>query len=257
MLVAIDVGNTQTVMGLFDGERLIDSWRLSTVRDRTADEYKLFFAGLMHQDGHRLEDVDGVALSAVVPAAKAAMIEVAGDLVDGHLVVVGPGVRTGMPINIDNPREVGADRVVNSVAAAHRYGTPVLAVDFGTSTNMDAVDASGAYVGGAIAPGLEVSLNALISATAALRRVDLEAPGTAIGKNTVEAIQSGLVYGHAGLVDGLVGRLLAELGGDATVVATGGLASTIVPHCRTVEIVDANLTLDGLRLIYEMNAGHV
>lgn len=257
MLVAIDVGNTQTVMGLFDGERLIDSWRLSTVRDRTADEYKLFFAGLMRQDGHRLEAVDGVALSAVVPAAKAAMIEVAEDLVDGHLVVVGPGVRTGMPINIDNPREVGADRVVNSVAAAHRYGTPVLSVDFGTSTNMDAVDASGAYVGGAIAPGLEVSLNALISATAALRRVDLEPPESAIGKNTVEAIQSGLVYGHAGLVDGLVERLLAELGDGAAVVATGGLASTIVPHCRTVEIVDANLTLDGLRLIYEMNAGHV
>lgn len=253
MLIAIDVGNTQTVMGLYDGDRLVDSWRLSTVRDRTADEYRLFLAGLLRQDGYRLEDVDGVALSAVVPEAKAAMIRVAEDMIDGDLVVVGPGVRTGMPINIDNPREVGADRVVNSVAAAARYGVPVVSVDFGTSTNMDVVDATGAYVGGAIAPGLEVSETALITATAALRRVEMIAPRAPIGRNTVEAMQSGLLYGHAGLVDGLVTRLVAEVGGDPTVVATGGLASTIVPHCRTVSIVDANLTLDGLRMIYEMN----
>jgi len=253
MLIAIDVGNTQTVMGLFDGEDLVDSWRLSTVRERTADEYRLFFAGLLRQDGYRLEDVDGVALSSVVPVAKAAMIEVAEEMIEGHLVVVGPGVRTGMPINIDNPREVGADRVVNAVAAAHSYGTPVVAVDFGTSTNMDVVDASGAYVGGAIAPGPEVSQDALIRATAALRRVDTTAPRAAIGRNTVEAIQSGLVYGHAGLVDGIVERLVAEVGGEPAVVATGGLAATIVPHCRSVSIVDATLTLDGLRLIYDMN----
>jgi type III pantothenate kinase len=256
MLIAIDVGNTQTVMGLYDGHELVDSWRLSTVRDRTADEYRLFFAGLLRQDGYRLENVDGVALSSVVPSVKAAMIQVAEEMIAGELVVVGPGVKTGMPINIDNPHEVGADRVVNAVAAAARYGTPVVAVDFGTSTNLDAVDASGAYVGGAIAPGLEVSLNALISATAALRRVDLTPPRAAIGKNTVEAIQSGLLYGHAGLVDGLVERLVAELEGTAAVVATGGLAPTIVPHCRSVEIVDPNLTLDGLRMIYEMNVEH-
>ena len=253
MLIAIDVGNTHTVMGLYDGPELVDSWRLSTVRDRTADEYRLFFAGLLRQDGYRLDEVHGVALSSVVPSAKAAMIQVAEDMIEGPLVVVGPGVKTGMPIHIDNPHEVGADRVVNAVAALHRYGTPVVAVDFGTSTNLDAVDASGAYVGGAIAPGLEVSLNALISATAALRRVDLTPPRAAIGKSTVEAIQSGLLYGHAGLVDGLVDRLVAELGGKVAVVATGGLAPTIVPHCRSVEIVDANLTLDGLRMIYEMN----
>jgi type III pantothenate kinase len=253
MLIAIDVGNTQTVMGLFEGEELVDSWRLSTVRERTADEYRLYFAGLLRQDGYRLEDVDGVALSSVVPVAKAAMIEVAEEMIQGHLVVVGPGVRTGMPINIDNPREVGADRVVNAVAAMHEYGAPVVAVDFGTSTNMDVVDASGAYIGGAIAPGLEVSQDALIRATAALRRVDMIAPRAAIGRNTVEAIQSGLVYGHAGLVDGIVDRLVAEVGGDPAVVATGGLASTIVPHCRSVSIVDETLTLDGLRLIYEMN----
>jgi type III pantothenate kinase len=240
-------------MGLFDGEELVDSWRLSTVRDRTADEYRLFLAGLLRQDGYHLEDVSGVALSSVVPEAKVAMIQVAEDLIDGPLVVIGPGIRTGMPINIDNPREVGADRVVNAVAARTRYGAPVISVDFGTSTNMDVVDASGAYVGGAIAPGLEVSETALIAATAALRRVETSAPRAAIGRNTVEAMQSGLVYGHAGLVDGIVERLVAEIGGEPAIVATGGLASTIVPHCRTVSTVDANLTLDGLRMIYDMN----
>jgi type III pantothenate kinase len=253
VLIAIDVGNTQTVMGLFQGEELVDSWRLSTVRERTADEYRLYFAGLLRQDGYRLEDVHGVALSSVVPTAKAALVQVAEEMIDGPLVVIGPGVKTGMPINIDNPREVGADRVVNSVAAKHKYGTPVISVDFGTSSNMDVVDASGAYIGGAIAPGLEVSQDALISATAALRRVDLSTPRAAIGRNTVEAIQSGLLFGHAGLVDGIVDRLVAEVGGKPAVVATGGLASTIVPHCRSVSIIDANLTLDGLRMIYEMN----
>jgi type III pantothenate kinase len=253
MLIAIDVGNTQTVMGLFVGDDLVDSWRLSTVRDRTADEYRLFFAGLLRQDGYRLEEVDGVALSSVVPTAKQAMIQVADDLVDGPLIVVGPGVRTGLPINIDNPREVGADRVVNSVAAATKYGAPVVVVDFGTATNLDVVDGSGAYIGGSIAPGLEISQLALIRATAALRRVDLVAPRAPIGKNTVEAIQSGLLYGHAGLVDGLVDRIVADMDGSPAIVATGGLASTIVPHCRRVEQVDENLTLDGLRMIYEMN----
>lgn len=255
MLITIDVGNTQTVMGLFEGTELVDSWRLSTDRERTADEYQLYLQGLLLQDGYDLSDVDGAALSSVVPTAKAALAEVAEDLIDGPVVVIGPGVRTGMPINIDNPREVGADRVVNSVAAAHRYGTPVVAVDFGTSTNMDVVDADGAYVGGAIAPGLEVSESALIAATAALRRVETVAPRSPIGRSTVEAIQSGLVYGHAGLVDGIVERIVGELGSDVATVATGGLASTIVPHCRSVAVVDETLTLDGLRLVYELNTG--
>jgi len=253
MLIAIDVGNTQTVMGLFDGEDLVDQWRLSTVRERTADEYRLFLAGLLRQDGYRLEEVDGVALSSVVPTAKEAMTAVAADLVGGPIVVVDPGIRTGMSISIDNPREVGADRVVNSVAAIHKYGAPIITVDFGTSTNFDVVDASGAYVGGSIAPGLEVSEDALIAATAALRRVETKPPRSPIGRNTVEAMQSGLLYGHAGLVDGIVDRIRAGMDGDPQVVATGGLASTIVPHCRTVEVVDTWLTLDGLRIIYGMN----
>ena len=255
MLIVIDVGNTQSVMGLFQGEELVDQWRLSTVRERTADEYRLFFAGLLRQDGWRLEEVSGAALSSVVPTAKEAMIALAEDMIDGPLVVVGPGVRTGMAINIDNPREVGADRVVNSVAAMQRYGTPVISVDFGTSTNFDVVDESGAYVGGAIAPGLEVSQDALITATAALRRVETVEPPSPIGRSTIEAMQSGLLYGHAGLVDGILERLRAAHGGDPAVVATGGLASTIVPLCRLVDTVDQWLTLDGLRMIYDLNAG--
>jgi type III pantothenate kinase len=255
MLIAIDVGNSQTVMGLFDGEELLDQWRVSTVQDRTADEYRLYFEGLLRQDRWRVEDCKGVALSSVVPEVKEAMVELAGQMVQGPLVVVGPGVRTGMAINIDNPREVGADRVVNAVAALHKYGAPAVSIDFGTSTNFDVVDREGAYIGGAIAPGLRVSEQALISATAALRRVETRVPRAAIGKNTVEAMQSGLLFGHAGMVDGIVERLVAEVGGSPAVVATGGLAPTIVPLCRTVSTVDDRLTLDGLRLIYEMNAG--
>ena len=255
MLIAIDVGNTQTVMGLFDNDDLVDRWRVSTVRERTADEYRLYFAGLLHQDGHDLEDVDGIALSSVVPSVKEAVTRLAEDMVDGPIVVVGPGTRTGMAINIDNPREVGADRVVNSVAAVHKHGPPVVSVDFGTSTNFDVIDASGAYIGGSIAPGLEISEKALIAATAALRSVDTVAPRAAIGRSTVEAMQSGLVFGHAGMVDGIIDRLVAEIESDdeIPVVATGGLASTIVPHCRSVRLVDDRLTLDGLRLIYLMN----
>jgi type III pantothenate kinase len=253
MLVAIDVGNTNTVMGLFQGEDLADQWRLSTVRERTADEYKLFFAGLLRQDGWRLEQIDGVALSSVVPEAKEALTTMTRSLVDGPVLVVGPGVKTGIAINIDNPHEVGADRVVNAVAAREKYGAPVISVDFGTSTNFDVVDADGAYVGGSIAPGLEVSEDALISATAALRRVAIHEPRSAIGRSTVEAMQSGLVYGHAGLVDGIMERLAAEVTGEPARVATGGMASTIVPHCRTVDAVDDRLTLDGLRLIFERN----
>ncbi|MCB2224398.1 MAG: type III pantothenate kinase [Actinobacteria bacterium] len=255
MLVTIDVGNTQTVMGLFEGEDLVDQWRLSTVRERTADEYRLFFAGLLRQDGWRLDQLRGVALSSVVPEAKDALTRMSEEMVGGKVLVIGPGVKTGMAINIDAPREVGADRVVNSVAAQARYGTPVISVDFGTSTNFDVVDGDGAYVGGSIAPGLMVSEDALISATAALRRVDIVEPRAAIGRNTVEAMQSGLIYGHAGLVDGIIERLAAEVGGQPAMVATGGLASTIVPHCRTVSVVDDRLTLDGLRLIFERNTG--
>jgi type III pantothenate kinase len=178
---------------------------------------------------------------------------VAPDLTRGDVVVVEPGADIGMPVMIDNPREVGADRIVNALAARERYGAPAIVVDFGTSTNFDVVGPEGAYLGGAIAPGLEIATNALISGTAALRRVEYVAPRSPIGKGTVEAIQSGALYGHAGLVDGIMERIADELGGAPVRIATGGLAAAIVPHCRTVEVIDEFLTLEGLRLVFERN----
>ena len=255
MLLAIDIGNTQTAVGLYRGDDLVGHWRLTTEVDRTSDETRLWLRSLLEMEGFSVGDVDGVALASVVPAVTAAFRSFGTSTVSGPVVLVEPGVKTGMPILIDNPREVGADRVVNSVAARERYGPPVIVVDFGTSTNFDVVGADGAYLGGAIAPGLAISTDALIAGTAALRRVEFVPPPSPVGKGTVEAIQSGAIYGHAGLVDGIMERLVAELGGDVTRVATGGLASTIVPHCRSVERVDDYLTLDGLRMIFEMNQG--
>lgn len=254
MLLVIDVGNTETAVGVYDGDELAHTWRVVTLRRRTVDEYRLTLRGLLELEDLN-GDLTGAALASVVPAATAALRIVLPDLVDGPITVVETGVKTGIKIAVDNPREVGADRVVNAVAAADRYDLPVVVVDFGTSTNFDVIDDSGSYVGGVIAPGLAVSLEALISRTAALRRVELVAPDSVIGTNTVEAIQSGLVYGHAGFVDGVIERIRRELGGDVTVVATGGLAGTIAPHCETVEVVDEHLTLHGLRIIHELNSG--
>jgi type III pantothenate kinase len=253
MLLTIDLGNTQTVVGLFAEQDLAHHWRLSTVRERAADEYRLLLHGLFEQDGIDPDRFEGAIISSVVPRATSALVGALGHFVIDRTLVVGPGMKTGMPILIDNPREVGADRIVNSVAARARYGTPVIVVDFGTSTNFDIVGEEGEYLGGVIGPGLEVSMDALVAATAALRRVELSPPRSVIGKGTVEAIQAGLLYGHAGYVDGIVDRIRAELAKDAQAVATGGLASTIVPHCRTVTTVDEDLTLDGLRMLYEIN----
>lgn len=253
MLLTIDMGNTQTVVGLFAGAELSRHWRLSTVRERTADEYRLLLHGLFAQDGIDSERFAGAVISSVVPPATAALTEAVRRFVEDGILVVGPGVKTEMPILIDNPREVGADRVVNAVAARSRYGMPAIVVDFGTSTNFDIVGPEGQYLGGVIAPGLEVSMDALVAATAALRRVELKPPRSVIGKGTVEAIQAGLLYGHAGYVDGIIERIRAELGPDTRAVATGGLAGVIVPHCRTVDTVDEFLTLEGLRLLFEIN----
>jgi type III pantothenate kinase len=252
MLLALDIGNTQTALGLYDVDSLVGHWRLTTIADRTADELRLWLTGLLELEGFDPSDVTGVAVSSVVPKITGTFRMVASKLTSGPVVVVEPGTKTGMPILIDNPREVGADRVVNAVAGRERYGAPVIVVDFGTSTNFDVVGPGGEYLGGSIAPGLEIS-NALISGAAALRNVEFVPPRAAIGKGTVEAIQSGALYGHAGLVDGILERLVAEVGGEPARVATGGLASTIVPHCRTVEVIDEFLTLDGLRMIYERN----
>lgn len=254
MLLAIDMGNTQTVVGLLGDDGLDHHWRFATDRARTADQYRLLLQGLFDLDDINVDGISGVVLSSVVPHATEALRSATG-MVDADVLIVEPGIKTGMPILIDNPKEVGADRIVNSVAARHVYGAPVVVVDFGTSTNFDVVGRDGEYLGGAIAPGLEVSMDALVSATAALRRVSLEPPRSPIGKGTVEAIQSGLLFGHAGLVDGIMGRIVDELGPDTSTVATGGLAPIIVPHCSTVDHIDELLTLTGLRLLWERNSG--
>jgi type III pantothenate kinase len=249
VLLAADVGNTQTVLGLYDGSKLIDNWRLATERSTTADELGVVLSGLLDFDG-----VAGVCLASTVPVLVREWEELARKWAEAPLLVVGPGVKTGIPIRYDDPREVGPDRIVNAVAAKDRYGAPVIVVDFGTSTNFDVVSPEGEYVGGVLAPGIEISMDALFARAARLVKVDYAAPPTVIGKTTVGGLQSGLVYGFAGQVDGIVGRIREELGAEARVVATGGLADLVAPHSRTIERVDPFLTLDGLRMVWELNA---
>ncbi len=248
MLLAADVGNTQTVLGLFAGVELTDHWRLATERSTTADELGVVLSGLLELDA-----VDGICLASTVPVLLREWETLAAKWVHAPLLVVGPGVKTGIPIRYDDPREVGPDRIVNAVAAKERYGAPVIVVDFGTSTNFDVVSPDGEYVGGVIAPGIEISMDALFARAARLVKVDYAAPPTVIGKTTVGGLQSGLVYGFAGQVDGIVGRIRDELGAEARAVATGGLADLVSPHTRTIETVDPFLTLDGLRLVWELN----
>ena len=249
MLLAVDVGNTQTVLGLYDGERLADDWRLATDLTRTGDELAVLIGGLVDP-----ESVDGVCLSTTVPSLVREWERLVARWADAPLLVVGPGVRTGIPIRYDDPREVGPDRIVNAVAAKARYGAPAIVVDFGTSTNFDVVSPAGEYVGGVLAPGIEISMEALFARAARLVNVDFVAPPSVIGKTTVGGLQSGLVYGFAGQVDGIVGRIREELEApDAPAIATGGLADLIAPHCAVVEHVDPFLTLDGLRIVWELN----
>lgn len=252
MLLAVDIGNTQTVIGAYRGRTLQHCWRISTDVSRTADEYRILLGGLLSGVSMPLR---GAALSSVVPTAVSALRPVLSEFADGAVVVVGPGVRTGIQIRIDNPREVGADRVVNAIAAVEMYGAPVLVVDFGTATTVDVIDSTGAYCGGAIAPGVQVAGDALAAAASALRRVELTAPRQATGRNTTEAVQSGLVFGWAGLVDGLVRRICAEQGlGPLPVVATGGLAQLIGPVCETITHIEDDLTLRGLLVVLELNS---
>ncbi|MCS7006351.1 MAG: type III pantothenate kinase [Thermoleophilia bacterium] len=248
MLLAVDVGNTQTVLGLFRGETLDEHWRLATERSRTADELGVVLSGLLDLDA-----VGGICLSSTVPVLVREWEGFAGRWAHAPLLVVGPGIRTGIPIRYDDPREVGPDRIVNAVAARARYGAPVVVVDLGTSTNFDVVSPEGEYVGGVIAPGIEISMEALFARAARLVTVDYAAPPTVIGKTTVGGLQSGLVYGFAGQVDGIVERIREELGAAAPAVATGGLADLVAPHSRTIERVDPFLTLDGLRMVWDLN----
>ncbi|HEX2015681.1 MAG TPA: type III pantothenate kinase [Solirubrobacteraceae bacterium] len=253
MLLVVDVGNTQTHFGTFRGEQLVEHWRLATVRVSTADELGAALRNLLELRDMSMGELEASVVSSTVPELGPEWAEMARRYLGHDMLVVGPGTRTGMPIRYDNPREIGADRLVNAVAAYHRVQACCVVVDFGTAITYDPVSAQGEYLGGIISPGLEISLEALTQRAAKLPRVDIEAPRALIGKTTIDAIRSGVVYGFAGQVDGIVSRLRAELG-DATVIATGGLAEHIVPFCEQIDEVDDQLTLTGLRLIHGRNA---
>ena len=239
MLLAVDVGNTQTVFGLYDGDRLAEHWRVATEAERTGDELGVVVGQLLELRDLGFGDISGVCLSSTVPPLVRAYEEFARDYAEAPLLVLGPGAKTGIPIVYDDPRE--------------RYGAPCIVVDFGTSTNFDIVSAAGEYVGGVLAPGIEVSMEALFARAARLVKVDFSPPPSVIGKTTVAGLQSGMVYGFAGQVDGIVKRVRAEIGDTAPVVATGGLAELIAPHAETIDTVDPLLTLEGLRLVWDRN----
>lgn len=255
MLLAIDVGNTQTHIGAFRGEDLAENWRFQTRAGATADELAERVKGLLELKGITFGEVESVVVSSVVPPLGPEYAALSGDYLDSPCLVVGPGIKTGMAIEIDNPAEVGADRLVNAIAAYEQVGDVCVGVDFGTGINFDVVSADGAYLGGAIAPGVEISLSALAERAARIPRIDLGEPKGAIGTNSKAAIQSGVLYGFAGLVDGIAARINGELGGEARFIATGGFASMIVPHTETLSEIDPHLTLKGLRIIEERNRG--
>lgn len=252
MLLTIDVGNTNTVLGLFDGREMVHSWRVKTDARATADEYLLTFRGLLAD----APAITGLALCSTVPAVLHELRQMI-ERYYAHLdiVIVEPGTRTGVSVKVDNPREVGADRIVNTLAVYELYGGPSIVVDFGTSTNLDVVSDRGEFLGGALAPGIQISLDALASRAAQLRKVELIAPRSAIGKNTVEALQAGAIFGFAGQVDGLVRRIVRDLGEPVAVVATGGLAEVVLPESETITHHSPFLTLHGLRAVFERNVG--
>jgi type III pantothenate kinase len=252
VLLVVDVGNTQTHFGTYREGELLEHWRFATVRSSTADELGAALRSLLELRDVRMGDIDASILSSTVPQLRAEWTEMAARYLGHEMRVVGPGVRTGMPIRYDNPREIGPDRLVNAVAAYAHLGGPCIVVDFGTAITYDAVSADGEYLGGIICAGVEISLEALTERAAALPRVDVSPPRSLIGKTTVDAIRSGIVYGTAGQVDAIVGWLREELGREAATVATGGLAPAIIPFTDTIDEIDDLLTLKGLRLIWEL-----
>ncbi|MBT8454348.1 MAG: type III pantothenate kinase [Deltaproteobacteria bacterium] len=254
MLLVVDVGNTHTVLGLYEGERLVHDFRIETSKGRTSDEYHVLLLDLLALAGIDRSDIRASVLASVVPSFNDIFIESVDRAFDHEIMVVGPGIKTGMPVLYENPREVGADRIVNAVAAYERVQGAAIVVDFGTATTFDCISANGEYLGGAISPGMQISASALFAHAAKLPRSEIARPPRAIGRNTVHSMQAGIVFGYVGLVDGLVRRLAAEMKTEVSVIATGGLARLIEPESETIEEVDEYLTLEGLRLIYHRNA---
>lgn len=253
MILVIDVGNTNIVLGIYKGKELLHHWRLSTNRAATVDEYGINIHNLFHVAGLRLNQVDGVIISSVVPPLMRTLEQLCKKYLHKTPLVVGPGVKTGLNIRYENPREVGADRIVNSVAGIAKYGTPLVIVDFGTATTFDYIDAAGDYLGGAIMPGISISTEALYQRAAKLPRIELARPKSVIGRNPVTSMQAGIIFGYAGQVDGIVKRIRNEFGVSPRVIATGGLAELISAETESIEEVDPLLTLEGLRIIYERN----
>ena len=253
MILVLDVGNTNIVLGLYEGKKLLHHWRNSTNRSATADEYGLTLYNLFAHAELRLGAVEGVIISSVVPPLMFALESMCKTYIKKDPLIVGPGIKTGLNVRYENPREVGADRIVNAVAGIELYGTPLIIVDFGTATTFCYIDGTGQYMGGAIAPGIGISTEALYQRAAKLPRIELVKPKSPVGRNTVTSMQAGIIYGFAGQVDGIVGRIRKESGTHPKVVATGGLAELIAAESETIDIIDPQLTLQGLRLIYERN----